>query len=221
MLGIGSGRLSSEIETIKIHHLRPCSHKVLHELLLRIAAGVDLGKSAELGVRSKDEVHHSGRPLQVACAAVASFQHAFCRRLLPLCAPMSSRLTKKSLVGLRPLSENAVLGMTIVRTQYSQSTDQDRSFGSGQGQQLRLVDQQVGSIALLPVIAKQVFKEVVTPLRRRTGPDDFQAAGERVRALTGVFPIGGVSDRSQYVDRSTFNAATMVMIANCVTCLTK
>src|ERR1700757_4751406 len=38
----------------------------------------------------------------------------------------------------------------------------------------------------LPVIGKQVFKEVVTPLRRRTGPDDFQAAGERIRALAGA-----------------------------------
>ena len=28
------------------------------------------------------------------------------------------------------------------------------------------------------------FKEVVTPLRRPTDPDDFQAAGERIRALT-------------------------------------
>jgi hypothetical protein len=55
LLGIEFGRLSSEIETIKIHHLRPCSHKVLHELLLGISAGVDLGKSAELGVRSKDD----------------------------------------------------------------------------------------------------------------------------------------------------------------------
>src|SRR6202023_3783571 len=40
--------------------------------------------------------------------------------------------------------------MTIVRTQCSQSTDQDRHFGSSQGQQLRLVDQQVGSVALKP-----------------------------------------------------------------------
>src|SRR4029077_12525492 len=31
-----------------------------------------------------------------------------------------------------------------------------------------------------------MFKEVVTPLRRRTGPDDFQADGERIRALTGA-----------------------------------
>src|ERR1700747_946311 len=31
-----------------------------------------------------------------------------------------------------------------------------------------------------------MFKEVVTPLRRRTGPDDFQAAGERIRALAGA-----------------------------------
>jgi hypothetical protein len=38
-------RASGEIETIKVHHLGPGSHKLLHELLLRIAAAVDLGKS--------------------------------------------------------------------------------------------------------------------------------------------------------------------------------
>ena len=68
LFGIRLGRLSSKIETINVHHLRPCGHKVLHELLLRIAAAVDLGKGAELGVRSKDTGNHRGRPLQVACA---------------------------------------------------------------------------------------------------------------------------------------------------------
>src|SRR6202007_49429 len=32
----------------------------------------------------------------------------------------------------------------------------------------------------LPFIAEQVTKEVVAPLRRRAGPGDFQAAGDRV-----------------------------------------
>jgi len=36
---------SDEIETIKVHHLGPGSHKVLHELLLRIAAAVDFSQS--------------------------------------------------------------------------------------------------------------------------------------------------------------------------------
>ena len=64
---------SGEIEAVEVHHLGPRSDKVLHELLLGIAAAVDFGKSPELGVRSKDEVNYGGRPLQVAGAAVASF----------------------------------------------------------------------------------------------------------------------------------------------------
>src|ERR1700730_6290055 len=46
-----------------------------------------------------------------------------------------------------------------------------------------------------------MFKEVVTPLRRRTGPDDFQAAGERIRALTGAKAV--LPTEALLLDRST------------------
>ena len=37
-----------------------------------------------------------------------------------------------------------------------------------------------------PFVAEQVLEEVVAPLRRRRGPSDFQAAGDRVAALAGA-----------------------------------
>ena len=37
-----------------------------------------------------------------------------------------------------------------------------------------------------PFVAEQVLEEVVAPLRRRGGPGDFQAAGDRVAALAGA-----------------------------------
>src|SRR3954463_6008261 len=36
-----------------------------------------------------------------------------------------------------------------------------------------------GALGQLPFVAEQVRKEVVAPLRRRRGPDDFEAAGDR------------------------------------------
>ena len=37
-----------------------------------------------------------------------------------------------------------------------------------------------------PFVAEQVLEEVVAPLRRRGGPGDFQAAGDRVTAFAGA-----------------------------------
>ena len=39
------------------------------------------------------------------------------------------------------------------------------------------------ALGQLPFVAEQVPEEVVAPLRRRRGPDDFEAAGDRVGAL--------------------------------------
>src|SRR6202007_2789682 len=37
-----------------------------------------------------------------------------------------------------------------------------------------------------PFIAEKVLKEIITPLRRRLGPNHFQAAADRVAALAGA-----------------------------------
>src|SRR3974390_2825828 len=47
------------------------------------------------------------------------------------------------------------------------------------------------TLCQFPLIAIQVLQEVVTPLRRSGGPDDFQAAADRVvsvAAAKGVLP---------------------------------
>ncbi len=41
---------SQKIEAIEVHHLGPGGDEVLHEGLLGVAAGIDLGERAELGV---------------------------------------------------------------------------------------------------------------------------------------------------------------------------
>ena len=42
------------------------------------------------------------------------------------------------------------------------------------------------ALGQLPFVAEQVLEEVVAPLRRRGGPGDLQAAGDRVGALAGA-----------------------------------
>ena len=42
------------------------------------------------------------------------------------------------------------------------------------------------ALGQLPFVAEQVLEEVVAPLRRRRGPGDFQAAGDRVTAVAGA-----------------------------------
>jgi len=44
---------SGEVEAVEVHDLRPGGDEVVHELLLRVVAGVDLGEGAELGVGAK------------------------------------------------------------------------------------------------------------------------------------------------------------------------
>src|SRR5215472_14891994 len=42
-----------------------------------------------------------------------------------------------------------------------------------------------GTLGQFPFVVEQVFEEVVAPLGRRGGPDDFQAAADCVTALAG------------------------------------
>lgn len=64
-------RRSGEIEAVEIHHLVPRSHKVTHELLLRVVLRVDLREGSELGVVTEDEVDGGAGPLDLARRAIA------------------------------------------------------------------------------------------------------------------------------------------------------
>src|SRR5215475_2423525 len=47
---------SGEIEAVRVHHLVPRGHEVVHELCLRVAGAVHLGERPELRVRPENEV---------------------------------------------------------------------------------------------------------------------------------------------------------------------
>src|SRR5713226_3193648 len=76
---------SGKVVAIKVHHLVPRSHEVLHKRLLRVVTCIDFRDCSELGVRTEDEVDTGAGPLDFAGRAIAPFIHAFgCRGGLPL-----------------------------------------------------------------------------------------------------------------------------------------
>jgi hypothetical protein len=64
--------LSLKVEAIEIHRLVPRTHKVTHELLLRVVACADLREGSKLGVRTEDEVDGGDSPLELVRGAIAT-----------------------------------------------------------------------------------------------------------------------------------------------------
>jgi len=62
--------VAGHVKAVKVHNLVPHSREVLVELLLRIRASVDLSNSAELGVRTDDEVGAGALPLLLLGLAI-------------------------------------------------------------------------------------------------------------------------------------------------------
>src|SRR5262249_55780087 len=65
---------SGNIESIEVHHLAPRCDEVLHELLLRVVAGIDLGDRAELRVRTEHEIDAAAGPLERVRLAIAPLE---------------------------------------------------------------------------------------------------------------------------------------------------
>src|SRR4029434_7525619 len=66
-----------------------------------------------------------------------------------------------------------------------------------------------GALRHFPFVTEQVRKEVVAPLRRRRGPRDFEAAGDRVASVArakGVPPA-----KALFFDAGTFRFRTDVL----------
>ena len=110
---------SGQVEAIEVHHLVPRGHEVVHELLLRVVAGIDFRQRAKLRVRAEDEVDAGGRSISVRPS-----RDRVPRTRLRLARPPSrpcpcrARLTKKSLRERpRALGEHAVL--RLVRSSHS------------------------------------------------------------------------------------------------------
>jgi hypothetical protein len=90
--------VTGEVEPVEVHHLDPRRDEVVHELLPRVIARVDLGERAQLGVRPEDEVDAAAGPLDLAGGGVAALERVRVGDVAVHVVPMSSRLTKKSLV---------------------------------------------------------------------------------------------------------------------------
>ena len=94
-------RRSGAVEAVEVHDLVPRGDEVVHELLAGVVARVDLGERAQLGVRAEHEVDRGGGPPRPRrwrgrgprrrSSAESDGFHS---------VPMSSRLTKKSLVSV-------------------------------------------------------------------------------------------------------------------------
>lgn len=69
-----------EVETVRVHDLGPSGDEIFDELLSRVAAAIDFGDGAELGVRSKDEIDGGCGPFQIAGLAIAAFIEVLANR---------------------------------------------------------------------------------------------------------------------------------------------
>src|SRR5262245_17726962 len=77
-------RSGGEVVAVEVHHLAPGRHEILHELLLRVGAGIDLREGAPLRVRAEDQVDAGAGPLDLLGLAVAALVHAVGAGRLPL-----------------------------------------------------------------------------------------------------------------------------------------
>ncbi len=133
-----------KVEAVQVHHLGPRRHEVLHELLLRVGAAVDLRDGPQLGVGAEDEVDARAGPLDLARLAVAPFEHLpRLRGRLPLDAHVEQ--VDEEVVGERLglLGEAPVLRAADVGAQHAHAADEDRHLGRRERKELRPVDQQL------------------------------------------------------------------------------
>src|SRR6202035_1646180 len=117
---------SGEVEAIEVHHLVPGRHEVFRKLLLRVGAGIDFCKRAELRVRTEDQVDAGAGPLARIRLAVAALVHAIGAGRLPLRAHVEK--IDEEVVGqrLRLFGEDAVLGLPGICAENAQAADENR-----------------------------------------------------------------------------------------------
>lgn len=149
-----------QIKPIQIHHLDPGRDEVLHKLLLRIRAGIDLGQCPQLGVGAEDQVDAGAGPFDLAGLAVAGFELLLgVGQRFPFHAHVQQVDEEVVAQRARAQGEDAVGGMADVDVEHAQAADQRGHFRCGEGQQLGLVHQQgLGGYA---VVALEIVTETI------------------------------------------------------------
>src|SRR6266702_1623366 len=133
---------SGEIEPIEVHDLVPRGHEVVHELLPRVVARVDLRECTQFGVRTEDEVGAAAGPLELAGHVVAALERRWVWSVIDTRTPRRAQVEQvhEEVVGQRLgcRGEDAERGLLEVRAQDAEAAHEDARLGSAQGQQVRL-----------------------------------------------------------------------------------
>ena len=148
------------IEPIEVHNLVPGSHKVLLELVLRIALPIHLSNCPQLGLRAKDEVVAGSMPLLLAALAVDAVEElAVVARGLPLGAHVEKvhEEVVGKLAGL--LGEDTGAGAVPVGVEHAETANQSGHLGRGQGEEVCLVDEEL--LGADAIVAYSVVAEAV------------------------------------------------------------
>src|SRR3954468_10831754 len=119
--------MPGEVVAIEVHDLVPCGHKVVHELLLRSCASIDLCEGTQLRVRTEDQVDACSGPLErVRLAVAALVQTFFTGGRLPLSAHVQQVDEEVVRQNSGSASEYTVLGTACIRAEHAKSADQHR-----------------------------------------------------------------------------------------------
>jgi len=65
---------SGQVEAIEVHHLGPCTDKVMHKRLPGVVTCIDLRQGPELRVRTENQIDAGAGPLDLVGRAVASLE---------------------------------------------------------------------------------------------------------------------------------------------------
>src|SRR5690606_28250750 len=130
-----------QIEAIKVHHLHPCFHEVLNELLPSIVLRVHFSERKQLSIMSDDQIETRTAPHHFADLAIAAFVETglAVRERLPNSA--HDQKIHEEIIGelAGTLGEHAVFRAAGVGAEHAQSAYEHGHLGSAQGEQLRLV----------------------------------------------------------------------------------
>src|SRR5690606_16152709 len=99
--------------------------EVLHELLLRIRAGIDFGIGAKLRMRPEDQVNAGGAPLQLVSLAVAALVGTVGNGMpLSVHGEQVDEEVVRQLADV--LGEDAVFGPADIRAEHAKAAEQNR-----------------------------------------------------------------------------------------------
>jgi hypothetical protein len=134
--------LSLDIKAVQVHDLGPRRNEILHKLLLRICATIDLRDSTQLSVRSEDQISAGSSPLDGLGGAVSAGPEL---TTVVFLGPRVGGREKvdEEIVGQLALllGENTVGRTVVVGVQGTETTDEDCHLRRSKGKKSSAVNE--------------------------------------------------------------------------------